>query len=93
MSFCLNLKIIPSCHTLLNVFDISRKTLLALNPSSKDLHILRVVDKIWLKLKSPGLRHDGFGEIRPFLIKNGNISLIIKRSRILLQTGSNDRGG
>ena len=92
MPFCLNLKTIPSFHTLLNAFDISRKTLPALNPSSKYLHILCVVDKSWLKLKSPGLRYDGFGEIRPFLRKNANISLIMKRSMILLQIGSKDRG-
>ena len=27
MSFCFNLKVIPFCHTLLNAFDVSRKTL------------------------------------------------------------------
>ena len=86
------MKIIPSCQNLLNAFDITRKTLLALNPLSKDLHILCVIDKSWLKLKSPGLKPDGFGEIRLFLIKNESISLFIKSSRILLQIGINDRG-
>ena len=36
MPFCFNLKMIPSCHTLSNAFDISRKTLLTSNPSSND---------------------------------------------------------
>ena len=56
MPFCFNLKIIPSCHTLLNAFDISRKTLLTSNPSSDNLYISCVIDKNWLTQKSPGLK-------------------------------------
>ena len=64
MPFYFNLKIIPSCHTLSNAFDISRKTLLTSNPSSSDLYISRVIDKSWLTQESPGLKPDWFCEIR-----------------------------
>ena len=92
MPFCFNLKIIPSCHALLNAFDISRKTLLTSNPSSDNLYISCVIDKNWLTQKSPGLKPYSFCKIRPFLIRNRNISLNIKRSRILPQIGSNETG-
>ena len=35
--FCFNLEINPQCHTLSKAFDISRETLLALKPISKDM--------------------------------------------------------
>ena len=41
--FCFNLKMRPSCQTLSNAFDISRKTPLTSNPSSNDLYISGVV--------------------------------------------------
>ena len=37
--FCFNLKMRPSCQTLSNAFDISRKTPLTSKPSSNDLYI------------------------------------------------------
>ena len=37
--FCFNLKMRPSCQTLSNAFDISRKTPLTSNPLSNDLYI------------------------------------------------------
>ena len=43
--FCFSLKIIPSCHTLSNAFEISRKTPLTSNQLSKDLCISWVIDK------------------------------------------------
>ena len=49
MPFCFNLKIIPSCHTLSNDFDITRKTLLTSNTSSNDLYFKCVIGKSWLK--------------------------------------------
>ena len=76
--FVLNLKIIPSCHTLPNAFEISMKTFLILNPSSNDLYISCIIEKSWLTQESPGSKPDWFCEIRPLLIKNGNISLRIQ---------------
>ena len=83
MPFCFNLKIIPSCYTLSNAFNISRKLLRTSNPSSNDLYISCVIDKSWLTQVSPSLKADWFCKLRLFLIKNGNISLNSKRSRIL----------
>ena len=92
MPFFLNLKIIPSRNILSNAFDIPRKTLLTSNPSSNDLYSSRVIEKSWLTHQSLESKPDWFCENRPFLIKNGNISLNIKRSRILPQIGSNETG-
>ena len=52
------LKIIFSCHTLSNAFDISRKTILTSNPSSNDLYNSCVIDKSWLIQESAGLKPD-----------------------------------
>ena len=54
MPFCHNFKIIPSCYTLSNAFDIFKKTLLTSNPSSDDLYNSCVIDKSWLTKESPG---------------------------------------
>ena len=61
MPFCLNLKIKPSCNTLSNAFDISRKTLLTSNTSSNDLYISCTIDKSWLIQESQGLNLTDFG--------------------------------
>ena len=52
------LKIIFSCRTLLNAFDISRKTILTSNPSSNDLYNSCVIDKSWLIQESASLKPD-----------------------------------
>ena len=75
--FRFNLKIIPSCHTLSNAFDISRNTLLTLNSSSNDLYISCVLEKRWLTQEFPGLKADYFCKIRPFLMKNGNFQFLM----------------
>ena len=41
MTFSLSFKIIPSCYTLWNTFDIFRKARLTLNQSLNNLHISR----------------------------------------------------
>ena len=43
--FCFSSKIKPSCQTLSNAIEISRKTRLTSNLSSKDVHILWFIDK------------------------------------------------
>lgn len=56
MTFCFRLKIIPLCHTLSNVFYVSRMMLLTPNPSSNDLYILCVTDKHWLTQELTSLK-------------------------------------
>ena len=46
----------PSCHAVMNAFDISRKTFLTLHPSPANLYISGVIDKSWLRQESPGLK-------------------------------------
>ena len=57
---------IPPCHTSLNVFHISSKTLLTSNPSSKKLYISCVLDNSRLMQKSPGLKPDWHEEMSLF---------------------------
>ena len=59
-------KIIISCHTLSNAFDVSRKTCLTSNPSQNDLYISYEIDKNWMTQESLGLKPNWFCEIRPF---------------------------
>ena len=92
MPFCFSLKIIPLCQTFSNTFEISRKTPLTSNPSSKDLHISWVIDKSWLIQESPGLKPDWFEEMKLFSIRNLDISLNISLSSIFPQIGSNETG-
>ena len=56
--FCFNLKMRPSCQTLSNAFDISRKTPLTSNPSSNDLYISWVTAKSRFMQETPGLNPD-----------------------------------
>ena len=44
MLFCFDLKIILSCQTLSNTFDVCRKALLTLNPTLNDLYISCVIE-------------------------------------------------
>ena len=52
MRFWVSLKMIPSCHTLSNAFEISRKTILTSRPSSKELYVSWVIDNSWLMQES-----------------------------------------
>ena len=85
MLFCFSLKIIPLCQILSNTFQISSKTPLTSNPTSKDPYISWVIDKIWLMQGSPSLRPDWFEKIKLFSIRNLNISLNISLSGIFPQ--------
>ena len=49
-------------HTLSNAFDLSRKTLLTLSPTSKDSYISWVIDNSWLIQESSGLKPHWFNE-------------------------------
>ena len=80
--FCFSLKIIPSCQTLSNDFEISRKAPLTSNHLSKDLYTSWVIDKSSLIQESPHLTPDWFEEIKLFLIRKSNISLNIGLSSI-----------
>ena len=67
------------------------KNSLTSNPSSSDLKISWVIASNWLRQESPGLNPDWFGEIKLFLVKKVNISLQMRRSKILLQIGSKEK--
>ena len=58
MSFCFNLKINLSCQTLSKALDMSQKTLLTSNPSSKDSKNSWVIDIRNLIQESPGWKPD-----------------------------------
>ena len=92
MPFWVSLKMIPSCQTLSNAFEISRNTRVTSRPSSKELYISWVIDKSWLIQESPCLKPDWLAEISLFSIKNSNISLNINLSRIFPHIGSSDTG-
>ena len=53
-----NLKTKPLCQSLLNALEISRKTALVSQFSSKDKNILRLMASNWLMVESPGLKPD-----------------------------------
>ena len=78
--FCFNLKMGPSCQTLSNAFDMSRKAPLTSNPSSKDFMVYAGVTGFKSRLMSS------------FSIKNLNISLKINFSSIFPQIGSREIG-
>ena len=56
MLICLNFKISALCQTLSKALGMSKKTLLASNPLSKEVKILLLIDSSWLRQKSRGLR-------------------------------------
>ena len=89
ISFWGNLYIIPSCHTLTNAFDISRKTLLTSSSKSKDSlsH-----DNSWLIQESSGLKLHWSDEISLFSIKKLNITLKSNLSRNFPQIVNKDTG-
>ena len=58
MSFCFNLKINLSYQTLSKALDMSQKTLLTSNPSSKDSKNSWVIDIRSLIQESPGWKPD-----------------------------------
>ena len=62
---CFNLEIIPSCHALINAFDISRKTFWTSYSSPINFYISGVIDKSWLRQESPGLKPEWFFKIWP----------------------------
>ena len=64
--FCCNLKSKPSCQTLSNALDISRKTRLTSWPSSNTERISCAIDSNWLVQESPGLKPDCFGDVKSF---------------------------
>ena len=92
IQFWVSLKMIPSCHTLSNTFEILSNTLLNLRPSSKELYISWLIDNSWLIQESPGLKPDWQEEISLFSIKNLSISLNINLSRFFPHIGSSDTG-
>ena len=61
-----NLKSKPSCHTLSNALDISRKASLTSGPSSNPERISCASDSKWLVQESPGLNPEYFGNIKFF---------------------------
>ena len=92
MPLWVSLEIIPSCHTLSNVFAISMNTALTSRPSSKELYISWVIGDSWLIQESLGLKPNWLEEISLFSIKIWNISLNINLSRIFQHIGSSDTG-
>ena len=92
MPFWISLKIMPSCYTLSNTSEISRKTLLTLRPLSKEPYILWVIDNSWLMQESPILNPDWLEEMSLFSLRNWNISLNIDLSSIFPQICSSDTG-
>ena len=92
MPFWISLKMIPSCYTLSNAFEISRNRLLTLRLSSKELYISWMIGTSWLIQESHSLKPDWLEEINLFAIKNSNISLNINLLRIFLHIGSSDTG-
>ena len=68
--FCSNLKSKPSCQTLSNALDTSRKTPLTSWPSSNAERISCVIDSNWFVQESPGLKPDCLGDIKSFSEKN-----------------------
>ena len=92
MPFWISLKMIPSCYTLSNAFEISRNRLLTLRLSSKELYLSWMIGTSWLIQESSSLKPDWLEEISLFAIKNSNISLNINLSRIFPHISRNDTG-
>ena len=59
----------PSCQTLSNAFDISRKTPLTSNPLSNYLYISWVIAKRWYMQEPTGLNPNLLGKISSCSIK------------------------
>ena len=66
-----SLKSRPSCQTLSNALDISRKTAhISLDGnSSKAVYMQYVIDKSWLIVESPGRNPDWLGVSKSFFTK------------------------
>ena len=76
-----------------NAFEISRKTLLTLRPSSsKEPYISWVTDNSWLMQESLVLKPNWVKEMSLLSIKNWNNSLNNNLSRIFPKIGSSDTG-
>ena len=82
--FCFNLKRRPSCQTLSNALDISRKTPVVSRPSSSGWWRSWVIHNSWLMHESL----DWLWEINSFSEKNSSILLKISHSIILPQTAT-----
>ena len=63
------------CHTLIKVFDISKKTPFPSIPSSNDVYILEVIASKWLTQESPGRNPDWLGENNLLSVKKVNSPL------------------
>ena len=79
-----------SSYTLSKALDITKETSLTSNSSSNSLKTSWVIARNWLTEESPDLNRDWFGEIRLFSVNNVNISLKIRRWKILQQIGSKE---
>ena len=89
MSICYSLKIITFRQTLSVAFEISRKTPVTFNSSSKDFYISLVIDKSWLTQESSGLKPDWFDQIKLSSIRNLKISLNISLLSTFPKIGNN----
>ena len=76
--FCFNLNIRALCKILSKALDISRKTPLTSNTSSKDRYISCVVEINWFVHESTSIKPDWFEEIKSLSVKYSNRLLHIK---------------
>ena len=91
---CSSLKSNPSCHTLSNALDISRKFALTsrVGSWSKLAQMSWTMDSNWLWLESDEWNLDWCGQRRLFSSRNSSIGSKAILLKILLHTGNNETG-
>ena len=74
----------PSCHTLSKAIDMYINTPLTSKPLSKEVKILRVIDRSSFTQELPGLKADCLREIRLLSKKYSNMLSYMMRKKNLL---------